>query len=1224
MKKDNRLSNVMAFFLLSIFTAVIPLSVETAVPPEERAALIAFYTSAGGDNWNSNTGWKETPLEADGFGAVGSEGNWYGITVTGDHVTGIDLRNNLLKGFIPQEIGDLFYLEHLYLGSDTFILRNNLNAGIPGKLENLSDLKALDLSWNYNMEYNTEPIPKLVKLEYLNLSYIKLEDHIPPEFGNLRQLKQFYWSHANIKGLPPELGNLENLEELDLENNDISFLPPEITKLRGLIKLNMYDNFLGNLPPEIGFLRRLESLNVGNNRLSVLPGEIGDLVNLVSFDGSSNEWLESLPETFGNLVNLEHLNLRFSSLKSLPSSFGNLVNLKYLDLSWNRLPSWTGPILGNLVNLEYLDLIDNNFTSFPQGLGNLVNLKTLDISYTDNMTGPIPAELGNLTRLESLDIKSNDLLNGPIPPELGNLENLKSLELDHNHLDQGIPPELGNLTNLEYLDLADNALSGPIPPELGNIRALKHLSLYGNRLSGSIPDAIGNLVNLETLEMYDNQFSGKLPGGIGNLVKLERLDFYKNRLTGFPPEIQNLTGLKAIVCNDNKISQLPPAIGNLPNLERIILQNNLLTDIPPEIAKLPGLKRLDISDNRIESLSTGIGDLEPLRLLDLSGNRLDSLPSTLANLENLINLGLGRNRFTEFPPVLLDMTFLEELDLSRNAISGPIPRELGNFTNLYTLVLSGNRLTGPIPESFLNLTNLSASFSSWDDYYTDLAYNMLYTENEEIRRFLNEKDLDWEMTQTVPPMVLSTRPSYNSVVITWQPIFYNWDSGSYLVYYSTNPMGPWNFAGETGDKSERQLEVTGLQRGTAYYLTLKTRTGPHNGNSNELTSRFSEKVYTTTLSDTSPEDRPPFGEMDLPVEGGAPVSGSIPVSGWALDDKGVQRVVIYLLSGKNKARTYIGDAVFVEGARPDIQREYPGFPGNHKAGWGHMLLTNFLPNGGNGYYTLQAVAYDIPGQETILGTRTIQSDNAGAVNPFGAIDTPTPGGTASGVDYRNQGWVLTPMPAKIPEDGSTINVYVDGVLLGHPTYNIYRSDIHDLFPGLANSTGAMAYFDFDTTAYADGVHTVYWTAADDAGHSEGIGSRYFTIQNQEDKTKQTGKSSKEIETDIPGDFFQPLGVKKGWEEDTPTEVICPDENGIITIRARPLERLVIRPAGVSAYMIAGGETKPLPIGSTLDRESGVFYWHPGPGFMGEYVLVFVTRGDEGERALKYVRVVLRE
>ncbi|HNX98408.1 MAG TPA: hypothetical protein PKK12_12075, partial [Candidatus Aminicenantes bacterium] len=60
-----------------------------------------------------------------------------------------------------------------------------------------------------------------------------------------------------------------------------------------------------------------------------------------------------------------------------------------------------------------------------------------------------------------------------------------------------------------------------------------------------------------------------------------------------------------------------------------------------------------------------------------------------------------------------------------------------------------------------------------------------------------------------------------------------------------------------------------------------------------------------------------------------------------------------------------------------------------------------------------------------------------------------------GSTYTNFGWTLTPQPASISTDGSTIWVWVDGSPLGHPVYNLYRSDIATLFPGYANSDGAV-------------------------------------------------------------------------------------------------------------------------------------------------------------------------
>ena len=44
--------------------------------------------------------------------------------------------------------------------------------------------------------------------------------------------------------------------------------------------------------------------------------------------------------------------------------------------------------------------------------------------------------------------------------------------------------------------------------------------------------------------------------------------------------------------------------------------------------------------------------------------------------------------------------------LRTNQLTGPIPAELGNLTNLQVLFLSFNQLTGPFPDELGNLTNL--------------------------------------------------------------------------------------------------------------------------------------------------------------------------------------------------------------------------------------------------------------------------------------------------------------------------------------------------------------------------------------------------------------------------------------------------------------------------------------------------------------------------------------
>ncbi len=369
-------------------------------------------------------------------------------------------------------------------------------------------------------------------------------------------------------------------------------------------------------------------------------------------------------------------------------------------------------------------------------------------------------------------------------------------------------------------------------------------------------------------------------------------------------------------------------------------------------------------------------------------------------------------------------------------------------------------------------------------------------------------------------------------------------------------------------------------------------------------------------------DSQPFGMFATPIDGST-VSGSIPVTGWALDDVGVESLKIYRKTNGNSI--YIGDAVFVEGARPDIETGFPDYPNNHKAGWGYMLLTNFLPNNGNGTFVLEAKAKDASGNETTLGSKTIHCDNANAVKPFGAIDTPSQGGSASVNPFSNSGWVLTPLPNTIPTDGSTIDVYVDGVYKGHPEYNSYRGDIASLFPGYANSNGAAARFQLDTTGYADGIHTIYWTAEDSAGNTEGIGSRYFSIQNTPGNRSSARKTPPlPNATTIEICSLEPVQIRRGYNRKSGLQWLGHDENGVISLCVEELEPLEIhlgKPfTGSHGYVKQGDRLRPLPVGSTFDRENAVFYWQPGPGFVGTYELVFI-KSHPHQRIKKSIKIL---
>jgi hypothetical protein len=247
----------------------------------------------------------------------------------------------------------------------------------------------------------------------------------------------------------------------------------------------------------------------------------------------------------------------------------------------------------------------------------------------------------------------------------------------------------------------------------------------------------------------------------------------------------------------------------------------------------------------------------------------------------------------------------------------------------------------------------------------------------------------------------------------------------------------------------------------------------------------------------------PVGSMDTPTDGSV-VRGSIAVTGWAADDVEVAAVAICRDPVFGEATTptlcagqpevFIGNGTFVDDARPDIQTAFPTDPMNYRAGWGYLMLTNFLPNQGNGSVKLYAWASDVDGHVALLGTKTINTDNAHATAPFGAIDTPKQGEVVCGNQYINFGWALTQVGKDVPVDSSTISVFVDGINLGHPGARAQRPDITAAFPSL-DTSHAVGGFYLDTTQFPNGVHTIFWLVTDTGNQTDGIGSRFFSISN---------------------------------------------------------------------------------------------------------------------------------
>jgi Leucine-rich repeat (LRR) protein len=105
------------------------------------------------------------------------------------------------------------------------------------------------------------------------------------------------------------------------------------------------------------------------------------------------------------------------------------------------------------------------------------------------------------------------------------------------------------------------------------------------------------------------------------------------------------------------------------------------------------------------------GGTTVIQLVLANNNLTGTLPAELEQLSNLQRLALGLNHLTgNIPAQLGNLTGLTLVDLQLNQLTGPIPAEFANLSNLQTLDLDFNRLSGGIPawlgslQSLVNLT----------------------------------------------------------------------------------------------------------------------------------------------------------------------------------------------------------------------------------------------------------------------------------------------------------------------------------------------------------------------------------------------------------------------------------------------------------------------------------------------------------------------------------------
>jgi len=259
-------------------------------------------------------------------------------------------------------------------------------------------------------------------------------------------------------------------------------------------------------------------------------------------------------------------------------------------------------------------------------------------------------------------------------------------------------------------------------------------------------------------------------------------------------------------------------------------------------------------------------------------------------------------------------------------------------------------------------------------------------------------------------------------------------------------------------------------------------------------------------------NQPPFGGVDFPLpDSGVSANGVLTVAGWALDDRKVDHVDVFV-DGLIERQAVTG--IY----RADVAANYPDDTQAIVAGF---VLNIDSTRYANGVHTVTVKAVDDQGQQGLLGSRRVQIfNNSPNLGPFGEVEFPllnstwfgncfpVGGGFPSGggpiVDPRYlmfvNGWAMDTSVAQERGGVAHVILEMDGVtikdsrvdchrefLLANALvdcYGYYRPDIEVLYPGFQQAPNVGFQFFVDAgylimqRKFKEGAHMLQIKAID--------------------------------------------------------------------------------------------------------------------------------------------------
>ncbi|KAL7238017.1 hypothetical protein ACSBR2_004170 [Camellia fascicularis] len=618
----------------------------------------------------------------------------------------LTLRSCSLNGSLPNqgwcELSNLQELDFSH---------NGFNGMLPSCLEDLTSIRILDLSFNqFTGNLTSSPLSNLTTLEYLIISYNHFE--IPASFisfCNHSKLQVFLGDNNRLSDqiefqtwIPKFQLKVLSLSNCGSNNLDMKF-PHFLFHQYDLRRVDLSHNLFKTFPvwllennTRFEFFRLINCSLKGPFLLPSYPNPYAILIDI-----SDNHLVGPIPTNIGSIFpNLRSLNSSRNLIQGhIPTSLGDMHSLEILDLSNNNL---SGQIPKHLTIgcplLFFFALSNNNLSGqISRSFVNLTNLKYL---YLDNnhFMGKFPDSVSIPSYLSALGISNNHMF-GKLPRWIGNVSYLITIAMFSNHFEGPIPVEFCNLGDLEFLDLSENNLSGSIP-YCFNQSSVKHVHLNRNQLSGPMTRAFYNSSSLVTLDLSDNHLTGTIPSWIGSLHVLSILLLKFNSFEGeIPIQLCQLKQLSILDLSENNF------FGPIPHCFR-----EMPFETTHEKSSLETSFRFTLSTFSLWSFVEGSKSVRDHYMMDVAYGKI--LLHSL-DVQQKVEFTTKHGSYI-YKGNILD--YMSGVDLSCNHLTGEIPLEMGNLSNIHDLNLSHNNLFGSIPSTFSQLKQIES---------LDLSYNKL-------------------------------------------------------------------------------------------------------------------------------------------------------------------------------------------------------------------------------------------------------------------------------------------------------------------------------------------------------------------------------------------------------------------------------------------------------------------------------------------------------------------